>query len=148
MEIQALKLVVSEQDINELARQVPLNGAPVRDLLVVITEQGVSVRGRYHAWISVAFETMWLVTIESGKIRAHLADVKVVGMPAALIKGMMTEMLSDSLASPGISVEGEVLWIDLDTVLAKQGFPARTNLTGVRCTAGKLFIESALGTER
>ena len=145
MEIQALKLIVNEQDINELARKVPLNGAPVRDISVSISERGVTVRGKYQAWISVAFETMWQVAIENGKIRAHLADVKVVGMPAALVKGMLTDMLGESLVAPGVHVEGEVLWIDLDAVLAGQGFPARTNLTGVRCAAGMIVIESALG---
>lgn len=145
MEIQTLRLLVSEHDVNQLASRTPLSGSAVRDVAVRITPEGVSVRGKYQAWVSVAFETLWHVAVESGKVRAQLADIKVQGMPAALVKGMLTEMLGEALeVGSGVRAEGEVLWIDLDQILAQQGFPARTNLTGVRCEAGMLTIESSL----
>jgi hypothetical protein len=145
MEIHALKLIVSEQDLTRLASQAPLNGAPVRDLAVRITPEGVSIRGKYQAWVSVAFDTLWHTTVQGGKIRAQLTDVKVVGMPAAMVKGMLMDLIAESLAlGSGLQAEGEILWIDLDVMLAQQGFPARTNLTAVHCALGLLTLESGL----
>lgn len=145
MEIQALKLTLSEDDINRLASQAPLDGAPIRDVSVSISPEGVAVRGKYQAWVSVAFDTLWQTSVQGGKIRAQLADVKVVGMPAALIKGLLMDMVGEMLdLGGGITTEGEVLWIDLDLVLTQRGFPARTNLTAVHCAAGLLTIEAAL----
>jgi len=145
MEIQALKLVVSEQELNRMAAHAPLSGAPVRDLSVRLTPEGVHVKGKYQAWISMNFETLWKVDVQQGKIVAHLADVKVVGLPAAKIKGMLTESICGALDADGaVEADGDTMRIDLDQMLALRGFPARTNLTGIRCEMGQIIIESAV----
>jgi hypothetical protein len=144
MEILALKLVVNEQEINRLAAQAPSSGASVRDLAFRFTPEGIHVKGKYQAWVSMAFETFWQVSVCEGRIVARLSDVKVGMMPAAMIKGMLTESICAALDLEGaIEADGDVLRIDLDQLLAQHGFPARTNLTGVRCEAGQIMIESA-----
>jgi hypothetical protein len=146
MEIQALKLLVSEKEINVFAGMA-LNGAPVRDVTVRVTTDGVHIRGKYQAWVSVGFETLWQLSIQAGKIRAQMTDVKVVGMPASMIRGMLTEIVGDVLGGEGgIQTENDILWIDLDQVLAQRGFPARTNLSGVLCAVGMITIESRLSS--
>jgi hypothetical protein len=147
MEIQALKLVVTEPELNQMLVHAPLAGAPVRDLAVRLLAEGVQVKGKYQAWVSMAFETMWRVEVQKGAILAHLADVKVVGVPAAMIKGMLTDSICAALdAEDAVTADGDLLRIDLDRMLAQRGFPARTNLTGVSCEVGRLIIESALST--
>lgn len=149
MEIHALKLVIDEQEINKLAAQAPLNGVPVRDVTVRITPEGVRVSGKYQAWVSMGFETFWRVAVEEGKIVAHLAEVKVGVMPAAMIKNVLTENICAALeAGDAAEADGDTIRIDLDQLLAHRGFPARTNLTSVRCDAGQITIESGLSGER
>jgi hypothetical protein len=148
MEIHVLKLVVGEKEINQMAAQAPLNGAPVRDLMVRITHEGVHVHGKYQHWVSMAFETLWQVAVREGKIVATLGDVKVAGMPVAMlkgIKGILMETICATLdADDAAEAAGDTLHIDLDRLLAQRGFPARTNLTSVRCETGRITIESGL----
>jgi hypothetical protein len=143
MEIQALKLILTEPELNLLLVHAPLTGAPVRDLTVRFAPEGVHVKGKYQAWISMGFETLWRVAVQQGKIVALLTDVRVVGVPAAQIKGMLTQSICAALDSEGaVEADGDTLRIDLDQMLTMRGFPLRTNLTGIRCEAGRVIIES------
>jgi hypothetical protein len=145
MEIQSLKLLVTEQEVNAMVAREAAAGGTVRDVSVRFTPDGIQVKGKYHMVMPMPFETLWRVGIEGGKIVAQLADVRVVGFPAAMLKGSLMSVIVESLAADGaLQAQGDSLRIDLDRLLAQRGFPARTNLTAVRCETGKLFIESAL----
>jgi hypothetical protein len=145
MEIQALKLLITEAEVNTIAtRHLPAD-VGVRDLAVRFTPQGIVVRGKYHMVMTMPFETLWQVSVNGGHLAAQLADVKVVGFPAAMLKGVLIGIIRDALnAGDAARVDGESLRIDPDRLLAEHGFPARTNLTAVRCEEGRLFIESTL----
>jgi hypothetical protein len=144
MEIHSLKLLVFEQEINAiLAREKP-GGTPVRDLAVRFLAEGVYIKGKYQALMPMPFETTWKVSVEKGQILAHLTELKVVGFGGAMLKGLLMDVIVESLQADGaVHAEGDRLWIDLDQFLAQRGFPARTNLTAVRCEVGRLLIESS-----
>jgi len=145
MEIQALKLVLVEAEINRLAARAQRKGVPVRDLSVRLTAEGIQVTGKYHAFVSMAFETLWHVSVQAGKVRAFLADIKVVGFGAGRMKGMLTESLCAAVDAEGVlEADGDALIFDLDRLLTLQGFPAKTNLTAIRCDATRIVIEAAL----
>ena len=144
MEIQVLKLTIAEPEINGLFRE-GIAGTQVRDIVVRFLSEGVQIKGKYQTLMPMPFETLWKVSVEAGQIIAHLAELKVVGFGGGMLKGMLMDVIVESFQAEGaVRAEGEKLQIDLDHLLAQRGFPARTNLTSVRCEEGKLWIESSL----
>lgn len=145
MEIQALKLLVTEQALNDvLARETRAEG-PVRDVAVSFTADGIRVRGKYHMVVPMPFDSHWRVEVADGCLVAHLVDVKVAAFGASMIKGMLLSVLAESIPGGALESAGDSLKIDLDRLLAERGFPARTNLKSVRYEPGKLFIECSIG---
>jgi hypothetical protein len=147
MEILALKLFASEDDVNRvLADHLPKD-IPVRKLNVRLTPEGVQVAGEYPTvFMSVAFETVWKLSVVAGRLDVQLGDLNVSGFPAAMLRGLIFKMLKDSVpGEPGLSVDGESLQIDLEQFLAAKGLPLKTNLQDVVCSVGSLVIEA--GTE-
>lgn len=144
MEIQALKLLIVEAEINAVLAKEGTADIPVRDLAVRFLAEGVHIKGKYQALMPMPFETLWVVSIEAGQIVAHLAEFKMVGFGSGMFKGILMDMIVESLqAEEAVRAEGDKLWIDLDRLLARRGFPARTNLTAVRCEPGRFLIESS-----
>jgi hypothetical protein len=149
MEIQALKLLVTEQEVNNLLALDAASGGAVRDLSVRFGADGIAIKGKYQMVMPMPFETLWKVGVEAGHIVAHLLDMKVVGFPAAMLKGSLMSMIVESVQADGaLQAQGDTLRVDVDRLLTQRGFPARTNLTGVRCESGALIIESSLSGER
>src|SRR5438105_196455 len=144
MEIQALKLLVTEQDINTIAKRA-LAKEQVRDIAVRLSSSGVHVSGAYPTpFMTVRFETLWQVNAQGGKVAARLADVKVVGLPGTMLRSAIMSALSEAAGKDnGLQVDGERLLFDPDRMLASNGLTGRINLTAVRCGPGTLFIESA-----
>jgi hypothetical protein len=145
MEIQVLKLLVSEQEVNDLVAREAASGGAVRDISVRFGAEGISIKGKYQMLMPMPFETLWKVGVERGKIVAQLVDAKVVGFPAAMLKGALMSLVVESIQGDGaLESQGDTLRVDVDRLLAQRGFPARTNLTSVHCDGGQLIIESAL----
>lgn len=144
MEIHSLKLLIAEQEINAILGREITSGTPVRDLAVRLLAEGVHIRGKYQALMPMPFETLWKVSVEAGHIIAHLSELKVVGFGGGMLKGILMDVIVESFQAAGaVQAEGDRLRIDLDQLLAQHGFLARTNLTSVRCEAGRLLIESS-----
>jgi hypothetical protein len=148
MEILALKLLVPEDAVNALLAERLPPGVPVRKLAVRITPEGVRVQGEYPTvFMSVAFETLWSVAAAGGVLELRLADLKVSGFPATMLRGLIFKVLKESTGKePGLSVEGETLRIDLDRFLAAKGLPLKSNLRGVLCGVGSLVVEAGPDT--
>jgi hypothetical protein len=144
MEIQALKLLLTEQDVNTIVAKALEREQQVRDVRVKLLTDGVHVSGLYPtAFMTVKFETLWSVAAEGGKVAARLADVKVIGLPAVMLRGMIMGALADATANgTGLMVDGEQILFDPDHLLASNGFTGRTNLTAVRSGTGTLLIEA------
>ena len=82
MHIQTLKLLVTEQDLNDLvARHLP-DDQPLENLTIRLGPEGVTVAGEYPLFVRVAFETLWELGTQGGKAVARLASLKAMGLPA------------------------------------------------------------------
>jgi len=144
MEIQALRAIITEQEINDIARrEAQAAGAPVSDLAIRFTPAGVEVSGSYRQFVTLPFQTLWQVGVRQGKIIANLADVKVSGFGAAMFRGVMLGAVCSALnAGDALVVREDSLELNLERLLALHGFPATLNLTGVRIQQGSLLIEA------
>lgn len=143
MEILALKVFVSEDEVNTLlARHLPPD-LGVEKPTVRITPEGIHLVGEYPTvFMKVAFETLWVVAVHSGKLEARLAQVKVAGLPATMLRGVLFKVLQDAAREPGVSVEGESLLVDGEAFLLAKGIPLRLNLTEVVCSLGSLLVRA------
>jgi hypothetical protein len=142
MEVHSLKLLVTEEDLVQLAIQAAKDQEQLSDVKVRITPLHVSVSGSYQVMMRVPFETTWQVVIRDGKVAATLAELKVVGLPAGLLKGVLMRMVADEAArEPALAVEGDTIVFDPDRFLAGAGIVGRANLTLIRCELGRLFLE-------
>lgn len=145
MEVHALQLLITEQDLSFLATKV-VQRDQVSDLCIRVTPEAIVVAGTYQMLMRVPFETFWSVSIQSAKVAITLADMKVVGFGAGLFKGVLLRMIGDEAAKePGIQVEEDTILVDVDIFLSREGLQARTNLTSVRCQVGSLVIEAGEG---
>jgi hypothetical protein len=143
MEILALKLAVTEEDVNNLVAKHLGADQPVRDLKVSLTPQGARVSGAYPvAFFNVRFDTLWALSVRGREVAAHLAELHVAGAPAGIVRGTLMEMLAANIdKEEGVRVEDETVLVDPDVLLGRLGPAVRTNLTAVRCEAGRVVVE-------
>lgn len=144
MEIQALKLLVPEDALNRLLAEHLPKDVPVQKLAVRLAPEGIRVQGEYPTvFMKVAFESLWALGVVAGQVEARLVDVKVSGIPATMLRGVIFKVLKENVSDePGIAVEGETLRIDVDRVLAAKGLPLKVNLRSVVCGAENLVVEA------
>jgi hypothetical protein len=144
MEIESLKLWLSEDDINGVIARNLRDDDSVRDLRVRVLPEGARVSGAYRvAFFNVRFDTLWALSVQGREVAARLADLSVAGAPAGVVRGTLLEMLAANLArEEGARVEGDSIVIDPDALLGRFGLTARTNLHAVRCEAGRVLVEA------
>ncbi len=144
MEIQALRVLIRDEEINEhLPRVVPPDAA-VEKLRVRLTPAGIVVQGEYPAlFMKVAFETLWETTVTDGQVQARLANVKVAGLPAGMLRGVLMKVIRDVTAqAPGVTVRDESVFVDVGQALLAGNVPVRVFLTAVRLGEGHVVIEA------
>ncbi len=143
MEIQALRLVVTEADANQLLTEFAPKDLEARNLHVSFTPEGVRVTGDTPALLfAVSFETLWEIALAGGRVVARLAALKVAGVPAGKLRGVLLKVLRDAVAGkPGITVDGDVAHVDVNEVLRSHKLPLWVALTAVRCAQGSIAIE-------
>jgi hypothetical protein len=144
MEIHSLRVSVGEQELNELAKELPAGNSAVENLRVRLTPEGIVILGEYPALLmKMAFETLWQVSGVGSVVQARLASIKVSGVPAAMLRGVLLKTIRDMLArEPGVQVEGDTIQVDLSQHRAAQKIRLRINLTAVCCNMGKITIEA------
>lgn len=144
MEIQTLRLAVTEQELNELVAEAPSGKNAVENLRVRLTPEGIVVLGDYPTmFMKMAFETLWEVKGLGSIVEARLASVKVSGLPAGMLRGVLIKTLRDLLATePGVTVTNESIRFDLSQHTMLQRLRLRVHLTAVRCTPENLVIEA------
>jgi hypothetical protein len=141
MELEALRLVILEEDLNRLARERTPPEAPVKEVQARVTSEGLSIAGKAA---TVTFESHWTIGVVDRKLEIRLRDIHAGWLPAGMLRGMLVNSLRDAAArTPGVQVEEEFIRVDPDVVLAHYGVPLKTNLTAVRCEAGRVVIEAA-----
>jgi hypothetical protein len=142
MEIQALKVVITETDLNELAQKHLPDDQSLDDVQIRIAADGITLKGKYQLFINVSFETQWEVGVQEGKLTARLANIRAMGMPGSIFKSAVLKLVGDAAkAEPWLAVEQELLIVDVDRALMTRGLRGKTNLTRVLCQAGLMIFE-------
>jgi hypothetical protein len=156
MEIQALRLLVTERDLAELAARGPVAPRGVKDLRLRITPEGVLLTGVYPtSFLEVPFATLWQLGVRDGKLTAtltrlhtgpgpHNVALDFLGMlGAGSVRGLVMSGIARAVRhQDAVRVEGETVVVDADRLAARQGLPLRTHLTAVRCGPGSLVLEA------
>jgi hypothetical protein len=144
MDIQALRILIREDEINEHLPKVVPPDAAVEKLRIRLTPAGMVVQGEYPAlFMKVAFETLWETSVAAGRVEAKLANIKVAGLPAGLLRGVLLKVISDVTAqAPGVSVRDESVLVDVAQMLQSKQVPVTVYLTGIRLGEGHAIIEA------
>ena len=144
MHIQSLRLRVTDADVSALLDQFRPEDGPVEDLGVRLTPEGVIVAGVYPAlMMKVAFETVWEVRAAGPALEVRLAHVKVAGLPAGVLRGVLFRLARDAAAAaPGVRVESETIHVHLEEALQARGVPLRVNVVAVHSGDGWLTVEA------
>ena len=143
MEIQALRVLFTEEELNQLlARHLPKD-QPVEELRLRLTPEGVYIQGAYPLFVPVAFETLWELEVCAGRVLARMVKFRALGMPVMVFRSAVLGIIAETAAkSDWLAVEQDAVFVDVDRLLAKNGLPARTNLTALRLQDGTLVIEA------
>lgn len=142
MELELLRLIVTDDDLNrELARHQPADMS-LENLTARILPEGIRVAGSYSFMVmSLSFETLWTLTVKGDTVEAHLTDLEVAGFPATKLRSLLLKVLYDSIPSkPGIDIKDDILRIDITELLKSEKIPLRVNLAGIDCQQGKLVV--------
>ena len=144
MEIQSLKLFLTDGDLAVLLALAPPPGEPIEELKAGFTPEGVIVSGRYPTpFFPVAFETAWQVEGAGPEVRARLASVRVLGLPGNVLGGALMKMIRDAVeGKPGIRVENDAVVIHVGQVAKAHGIDLTVNFTTVRLSVGAAVIEA------
>ena len=144
MDIEALRLVATESDLNDFAFKFLPPHEKVRGISIGIIPQGVRVTGTYQAAIGSPFESLWELFVCEGKLAARLLTLKTGFLSLSLAKSYAVSAIA---AAAGIVEQREqTLLLDVDALLRERGLSLQTNLSAVRCHYGSLVIESAAAT--
>jgi len=143
MEIHSLHVLVTEQDLNELAKQHMPKDLPVEDMRLRLSPEGVHVTGVYPFFISVKFETIWHLSAEQGKAIAQLTKFRAMGVPGNIFKSAIMKMVEDIAKKESwVKVAGDQLIADPDQAMAKYAVAAKTHLKSIIVQTGLMVIEA------
>jgi hypothetical protein len=144
MDIQSLRLRVTDADVKAILASFQPEDAPIEDLLVRLTPEGVIVQGEYPAlMMKVAFETVWEVSAAGPAVAVRLAHVKVAGLPAGVLRGVLLRMVRDATVNQAaIHVTDDTLRVHLEELAQAHGTSLRVNLTRVVTGDGWLTVEA------
>jgi len=143
MEIHSLHVLITEQDLNELARKHMPKDVPVEDVRLRLSPEGLHVTGVYPFFINVKFETIWTVRAEHGNAVAQLTKFRAMGVPGNIFKSAIMKMIEDvAKRETWIRVSGDQLIADLDQACAKYAVAAKTHLKSIIVQTGLVVVEA------
>jgi len=143
MEIHALKIQFTEQDLAALALHALRDNDQLSDIQVRITPDAVVIAGVYRLMMRVSFETHWNVNVQAGKVAVTLRELRAGGFGAGILKGVLMSIIqAEAEREDGVDIKGETIIVDPDRLLAGRGMVVRTNLTCVQCETGTLVLVS------
>ncbi len=143
MEIHSLHVLITEQDLNDLARKHMPKDVPVEDVRLRLSPDGLHVTGVYPFFINVKFETIWHVRAEHGNVVAQLTKFRAMGVPGNIFKSAIMKMIEDiAKREQWIHVAGDQLIADPDQACGKYAVPAKTHLKSIIVQTGLLVIEA------
>jgi hypothetical protein len=147
MEIQQLALVVTDRDLNDLARKHFPDDLPIEKLDLQLTPEGLSVSGEFPLFVPVNFHTLWELGVRQGKVTARLVNLRAFGLPATVFKSMVLKGIAEAARKvQGLECDADFIIADVDRLAAREGVTLRSNLQTIRCEAGKMVVTSGLTT--
>src|SRR5262245_30261473 len=144
MEIQSLKLFLTDADLEAFLTKGPAADEPIEDLQARFSPDGVVVSGRYPTpFFAVTFETTWQLLAAGPDVRARLMNVRVLGLPGNVLVGALMKMVTDALEGrPGMRVENDEVIVHVVEALKAHGIDVAVNFTAVRPSVGAAVIEA------
>jgi hypothetical protein len=143
MELHALKLSLTEQDLNDLLRKYMPKDIEIDDLRVKLSEQGIHVTGIYPFFIPVRFETIWEVGVEAGHATARLASIKAMGVPGNIFKSAVVKIVEDIAKHENwIRIVGDRFLADVELGCSKYAVLAHLHLKAITVKQGALMLEA------
>jgi hypothetical protein len=145
MEIQTLKVHITEQDLQYLAAQAQPADTPVKNLVVRVSPEGVHVSGEAPTpLMTMSFESLWRPVVEGGRLTAYLDNLKAGGFPATPLRSLVLGMLRDAIKEPFIEVRDDALVVDVQDLVKRQKLPMPLSfaLKAVTCVAGGVVVEA------
>ena len=139
MEIVRLSFVITEDDLNSLIVNFVTVPPKIRDLHARVIDDRISLAGVYESILPIRFDTRWKLLVANGKIAAHLADVKSVGVGLGFLKGYILRALSSN--STFLELVDESLVCEIDRFIEEMKVPIKTNLTSVSCENGCVWVK-------
>lgn len=143
MELHALRLSLTEQDLNDLLRKYLPRDVEIEELRVRLTELGISITGIYPFFIPVRFETIWEVGVVNGHASARLASFKAMGVPGNIFKSAVVKVVEDiARQEHWIRIVGDRFLADLELGCSKYAVLARLHLKSIVAQPGILMLEA------
>lgn len=143
MELHALRLSLSEQDLNDLLQKYLPKNVDVEDLRVRLADQYIYVTGIYPFFFPVRFETMWEVGVEKGHASARLASFKAMGVPGNIFKSAVVKIVEDIAKQESwIRIVGDRFLADLELGCSKYAVLANLHLKSIVVQPGQLMLEA------
>jgi hypothetical protein len=144
MEIQSLKLFVTDADVAAFTAKSLATHDSIEDLQVRLTPDGVLLQGVYPtSFFKVSFETVWQLTPAGPEVHVRLATVKVAGLPAGLLRGALMKMVRDAVANQaGMRVQDETIILHVGEIAKAQGMELLVHFTAVRMSIGSAVLEA------
>jgi hypothetical protein len=139
MEIQLLKLSVSDADLNQLASQTLVWPDVICNVHFAVVPEGVRVTGVYQQFIGISFQMLWQLSVSEGKVIGGIERVRAGFISVGFFKVYLLKLIA---AATNIAIRDGMLVFDVDATLADKGWPVRLNLSSIRCTLGSLILES------
>src|SRR5262245_9232896 len=136
MEIQSLRVLLAEQDVNQLLKDHMPKEYAVEDPHVHISPDGIVFGGEYPTvFVKVPFETRWELAVANGLLLAKLAALKVSGVPASMFRGLLMDMIADAVErEPGVHLEDDVIHINFEEAARARKVPLRMKLRRLELT--------------
>lgn len=142
MEVLALRVRVTDDDMARLVQRVPADELPVKDLTVRFTPEGMVAEGKYPTlMLAVPFRMAWRLDVVEGKVRANLVNIDFFGVPAGPFRGMILNMVQEEIERlEGVTRNGETILVDLAAAAAGLGFPVTIAPREIQHEAGAVVF--------
>jgi hypothetical protein len=144
MEIQALKLLITDADLAALATRALAGSETIEELQARLTPEGVVLSGKYPtSFFKVSFETVWRVSATGPEIHVKLETIRVAGLPAKLLRGALMKTVRDKVeGEAGVRVEDDTVIIHVSDAARAHGAEVTVNFTAVRMSIGAAVVEA------
>jgi hypothetical protein len=145
MEIQSLKLLITDADFAILTAKMAEDQEGIEDLKTRVTPEGVILEGRYGVGFGfkMPFETLWQPSVAGSIIQVRLANIKVAGLPAGMFrKSLLSQVRATAEEHKGVSVQEDVVVIDVPAIAKAEGIDLQVKFVEVRLSIGSAVIEA------